>query len=157
MSQFLPGTRIGMSHFFYVRVMSITSAVQWSYLIRYELALFIFHRISYIKPIWMSSEYYPWVPYLFDHYVKWIIMHSRREAALRLYIASIFIKEDAFSALHMIWNVLLYRGYEGREKIQLLQYGATLDIILVLLVCMCVVGRRGNGGGGGEILTAWSQ
>ena len=78
-------------------------------------------------------------------------MHTHREAALRRYIASIFIKEDAFSTLHTIRNVLLYRGFEGREKIQLLQYGATLDIILVLLVCVCVCfgwRRRGNGGEG---------
>ena len=87
-------------------------------------------------------------------------MHSHREAALRRYIAGIFIKEDAFSTLHMKRKVLLYRGCEGREKIQLLQYGATLDIILVLLacvcaclcvcVCVCVLGwrRRGNGGEG---------
>ena len=83
-------------------------------------------------------------------------MHSHREAALRQYIASIFIKEDAFSTLYTIRNVLLYRGCEGREKIQLLQYGATLDIILVLLVCVCVCvcvcvlgwRRRGNGGEG---------
>ena len=83
-------------------------------------------------------------------------MHSHREAALRQYIASIFIKEDAFSTLYTIRNVLLYGGCEGREKIQLLQYGATLDIILVLLVCVCVCvcvcvlgwRRRGNGGEG---------
>ena len=104
------------------------------------IILLIFHHISCIKPVEMSSEYYPWVLYLFDHYVKWIIMHSHREAALCRYIARIFtcIKEDAFSMLRMIRNVLLYRGCEGRDEIQLLQYGATLDIILVLLVCVCV-------------------
>jgi hypothetical protein len=71
-------------------------------------------------------------------------MHSHRGAAVRPYIASVFIKEDAVSALHMIRNVLLYSGCEGREEIQLLQYGTTLDVILVLLV----YGGRGNGGGG---------
>jgi hypothetical protein len=82
-SPVFPRTCGGMLLFHYVRVAGINSRVQWSYLIWCEHTLLISHRISYIKPVEMSSEYYPWALYLFDHYGKWIIMHSHRGAARR--------------------------------------------------------------------------
>jgi len=135
-------------------MVSITSGVQWPYLIWCELILLIFHHISYIKPVEMSSEYYPWVLYLFDHYVKWIIMHSHREAALRRYIATIFIKEDAFSTLHTFIQRLWGKGENSIASIWRNSRYNTGFICVCVCVCVC---WGGGGGMVGEGVRFWQR
>jgi hypothetical protein len=98
------------------------------------------------KQVKMSLEYYPWALYFLT--IKYSELLSVVATEIRCFCPMpVYLLKKTHS---MCYNTYFYIEVCGKwwgGGAQLLQYGATFDVILVLLV----EGARG------ETLTAWSQ